>query len=153
MNGYSELLRYIKSLAERDVFINTITQGDFADIDLEKKNIFPLLHVSVGNAAFPSDSVIRFDCQIGAFDIRDINKEINTDKFFDNDNEVDNLNETLSVINRIWLLMLKDFEDNNITASENPSLQQFTESRKNILDGWIITFQVEVPNTVISLCS
>lgn len=153
MNGYSELLRYIKSLAERDIFINTITQGDFADIDLEKKNIFPLLHVSVGNATFPSDSVIRFDCQIGAFDIRDINKEINTDKFFDNDNEVDNLNETLSVINRIWLLMLKDFEDNNITASENPTLQQFTESRKNILDGWIMTFQVEVPNTTISLCS
>ena len=153
MNGYSELLRYIKSLAERDIFINTITQGDFADIDLEKKNIFPLLHVSVGNATFPSDSVIRFDCQIGAFDIRDINKEINTDKFFDNDNEVDNLNETLSVINRIWLLMLKDFEDDNITASENPTLQQFTESRKNILDGWIMTFQVEVPNTTISLCS
>lgn len=153
MNGYSELLRYIKTLAERDIFINTVTQGDFQDIDIEKKNIFPLLHVQVGNATFPSDSVIRFDCQIGAFDIRDINKGINTDKFFDNDNEVDNLNETLSVINRIWLLMLKDFEDNNITASENPTLEQFTESRKNILDGWIMTFQVEVPNTLISLCN
>jgi len=153
MNGYSEILRYIKQLGERDYFINTVTQGDFKDIDLDKKNIFPLLHVQVGNASFPSDGVIRFDVQIGAFDIRDIVKEPSTDKFYNNDNEIDNLNETLAVINRIWLWMLKDFEENNITASEAPSLEQFTESRKNLLDGWIMTFQVDVPNTIISLCN
>ena len=152
MNGYSEILRYIKTLGDRDVFVNTVTQGDFEDVDTNKKNIFPLLHVQVGNANFLSDSVVRFDCQLGCFDIRDINKEIRTDKFYENDNEVDNLNETLAVINRIWLLMLKDFENNNITASESPSLEKFTEVKKNILDGWIMTFQIEVPNINISLC-
>lgn len=152
MNGYTELLRYIKQLGEQDVFINTITKGDFTVLDLDRKTIFPLLHVSVGNASFPSDGVIRFDVQIGAFDIRDTNKEIVTDKFWGNDNEGDNLNETLAVLNRIWLLMLKDFEENNITASEAPTLEQFTETRKNLLDGWIMTFQVDMPNTIISLC-
>ena len=152
MNGYSEILRYIKELGDRDIFINTITQGDFEDVDIEKKNIFPLLHVSIGNASFPADGVVRFDVQLGAFDLRDINKDIVEDKFYENDNEIDNLNETLSVLNRIWLLMLKDFEENNITASDSPTLEQFTESKKNLLDGWIMTFQIDVPNLNISLC-
>lgn len=152
MNQYSELLRYLRQLGEEDVFINTITQGDFADVDIDKKNIFPLLHLSIGNASFPSHSVIRFDVQIGAFDIRDINKEVNEDKFNRNDNEQDNLNETLSSLNRIWLKMSKDFEENNITASDAPTLEIHTFSRKNLLDGWIMTFQVDLPNTTLSLC-
>ena len=152
MNGYTELLRYIKYLGDNDVFINTITQGDFEDVDINKKNIFPLLHVAIGNASFPSEGVIRFDVQIGALDIRDINKEIDTDKFWGNDNEVDNLNETLAVLNRLWLLMYKDFEENNITASEVPTLEIQTDTRKNKLDGWIMSFQVDLPNIDISLC-
>jgi hypothetical protein len=152
MNTYSQLVNYLKLLGDNDVFINTVTKGDFNDIDLDKKNIFPLLHISVGNASFPSTSVIRYDVQIGSFDIRDINKSINTDKFNGNDNEIDNLNETLAVLNRIWLLMIKDFEENNITASEQPTLEIQTLTRKNLLDGWIMTFQVDVPNTLISLC-
>lgn len=150
MNGYSQLLRYFKQIGKPEV--NTITQGNFADIDLDRKNIFPLLHVSIGNASFPSPQVVRFDVQLGCFDIRDINKEINTDKYYGQDNEIDNLNSTLAVLNRIWILMLEDFEENLITASENPTLEQFTESRKNLLDGWIMTFQVDVPNTDINLC-
>jgi hypothetical protein len=85
-------------------------------------------------------------------DIRDINKEITTDKFYENDNEIDNLNETLAVVNRLWLLMLKDFEENDITASQNPTLEQMNESKKNLLDGWVMTFTIDVPNVLVSLC-
>lgn len=150
MNAYSELLRYIQTIAKP--LVNTVTQGDFTAVDLEKKNIFSLVHVAVGNASFPSDGVIRFDIQIGCFDIRDINKDINADKYFSNDNEVDNLNSTMAVLNRLWLLMLKDFEENDITASDNPTLEQYTNSHKNLIDGWIMSFQADVPNTVINLC-
>jgi len=152
MNTYSQVLRYLQKLGNEDVFINTVTQGDFDEVDLDKKNIFPLLHIAIGNASFPSASVIRYDVQIGSFDIRDINKEINTDKFNKNDNEQDNLNETLSVLNRIWIKMTKDFEENNITSSENPSLEIQKFTRKNLLDGWIMTFQIDAPNIDLSLC-
>lgn len=153
MNSYSQLLRYIKQLGEEDIFINTITQGDFEKVDLKKKTIFPLQHVSIGNASFPSHSVIRYDVQLGVFDIRDINKEINEDNFNLNDNEQDNLNETLASINRIWLKMSKDFDDNNITASDNPALEIQTFVKTNLIDGWIMTFQVDMPNTNLNLCS
>ena len=152
MNQYSELLYYIKSLADADELVNTITKGDFEKLDLDKKNIFPLVHINITDGGFTNGSVVRFGVQIGAFDIRDINKEINTDKFFEQDNEVDNHNLTFAILNRMWLQMFVDFEKNNITASENPSLEIQTFTRGNLLDGWILTFEVEVPNTTINLC-
>lgn len=152
MNQYSELLYYIKSLADADELVNTITKGDFEKLDLDKKNIFPLVHINITDGGFTNGSVVRFGVQIGAFDIRDINKEIQTDKFFEQDNEVDNHNLTFAILNRMWLQMYVDFEKNNITASENPSLEIQTFTRGNLLDGWILTFEVEVPNTTINLC-
>ena len=105
MNHYTQLLYYIKQLAEADQFVNTVTKGSFEDLDLNKKNIFNLLHI-----------------QLGCFGIRDINKEIVNDKFWEQDNEVDNHNETLAVLNRLWLKMYTDFEKNNIKcgASKRP---------------------------------
>lgn len=150
MNGYSELLRYIKMIGQPEV--STVTQGNFTDVDLDKQNLFPLLHVSVGDATFVSDAVVRFNIQIGCFDLRDINKEVNTDKYYSNDNEVDNLNATLAVLNRLWLEMLRDFEENDITPNATPSCQQYTESRTNLIDGWIMSFDVDVPNVTINLC-
>jgi len=91
-------------------------------------------------------------CEQGANEFRDINKEIRTDKFWEQDNEVDNHNLTLAVLNRMWLKMYTDFEKNNITSSENPTLEIQSFVRTNLLDGWILTFEVEMPNTTISLC-
>jgi len=152
MNHYTQLLYYIKQLAEADVLVNTVTQGDFERLDLDKKNIFNLVHIFISQAQFTNGNTVNFSVQIGAFGIRDINKEIVTDKFWLQDNEVDNMNTTLAILNRIWLKMFTDFEKNNITASENPTLEPQLFTRANLLDGWIMTFDVEMPNTIINLC-
>jgi hypothetical protein len=152
MNQYTELLYYIKQIGDADPFVNTITQGDFDELDLDKANIFPLLHVNITGAGFTNGQTVTFNVQIGCFGIRDINKNVNADKFWLNDNEVDNLNETLSTLNRLWSKMYKNFDDNNITSTENPSLEPVTEYGTNLLDGWIMTFDVELPNTTLSLC-
>jgi hypothetical protein len=153
MNHYTELLRYIKQIVDADDFVNTITQGDFDELDLDKANIFPLVHVNITGGSFSNGQTVVMNLEIGCFGIRDFNKEINTDKYYLNDNEVDNLNETLAVLNRLWGRMYKDFGENNITSSENPSFEAVTEYGKNYLDGWIITFDVEMPNTTINLCT
>ena len=153
MNQYTELLYYIKSLADSDDLVNTVTKGDFEKLDLDKMNIFPLVHINITGGSFTNGSTINLSVQVGCFDIRDINKEIRDNKFWEQDNEVDNHNETLAILNRMWLKMFIDFEENNITASENPSLEIATFVRSNILDGWILSFDVEIPNTVINLCT
>ena len=152
MNQYTEVLRYIKTLAEQDAFIHTITQGDTSDYDLDKGNIFPLLNIDINNAGFTNGNTITFDIEIGCCDLRDANKETRTDKFWLQDNKVDNLNEMLASLNRVWFKMLQDFENNNIRVEETASLEQLTEWNKNLVDGWLMTFTIEVPNTTISLC-
>ena len=152
MNHYTELLYYIKSLGDADPFINTVTQGEFDRLDLDKANIFPLLHINIIGGGFTNGQTVTFDLEIGAFDIRDINKEIVTDKFWLQDNEVDNLNETHAVLNRLWKNMYKNFQENDITSSENPTLEPLVEYGKNLLDGWKLSFEVEMPNDIISLC-
>lgn len=152
MNQYSQLLYRIKELCESNPYVSTVTKGAFDTLDLDKGNLFPLVHINIYNAGFTTGQTITFGVQIGCFDVRDINKEVVNDKFWENDNEVDNHNLTLAILNDIWVRLYKDFEQLNITASENPTLEIVTFEHKNLLDGWILDFTVELPNTELSIC-
>ena len=152
MNHYSQVLEYLKGLAEQDSFVNTVTQSDMADIDLYKANIFNLLHIDVLTANFTNGQTIKFDVEVFSGQLRDSNKQDDGSKFWNQDNEIDNLNESLAVLNRIWFKLLIDFEDNNIRVDESAVLSQRTEWGINLIDGWLMTFSIELPNTTINLC-
>ena len=151
MNQYTQLLYYIKSLSDNGGYINTITKGVAPD-DF-KGSIYPLLNVVIDSGSFTNGATLVFNIVLECVDLRDTNKEIVNDKFWDNDNEVDNHNSTLAELNRIWIKMLNDFEDNNITSSLNPTLTKVTDEGKHSVDGWSLAFDVELPNTTISLCN
>lgn len=148
MNQLTELYRYIKELAEADSQVNKVTKKQ----DLAKETIFPLVNVIIESGGFTNGSTVNFNVELSCFDIRNISKEIQTDDFWGNDNEVDNHNLAIAVLNRLWNKMYIDFEENNITASENPSFELGSFEAPKLLDGARLTFAVEVPNTVISLC-
>lgn len=148
MNQLTELYRYIKELAEADSQVNKVTKKQ----DLAKETIFPLVNVIVESGGFTNGSTVNFNVELSCFDIRNINKEIQTDDFWGNDNEVDNHNLAIAVLNRLWNKMYIDFEENNITASENPSFELGSFEAPKLLDGARLTFAVEVPNTIINLC-
>ena len=112
LNHYSELLNYIKGLAEQDSYVEILSAQ-----------------------------------------VRDANKQDDGDKFWNQDNEVDNLNEAMAVLNRLWFKMIQDFQDNNIVVDGGASLEQVTEWNKNLLDGWLMTFTISLPNTTIALCT
>jgi hypothetical protein len=150
MIAYSTLIRYIKDLADSEDYIKTSTMGE--DIDLNKANIFPLFNVDITNAEFTSNATVSFDVEMTCLAIRDINNEDNKDKFYLNDNEIDNYNGTISALNVMWVRMHRDFCDKNITASDNPTLEQVTFSDKNLLDGWQMSLNVEMPIAEVNLC-
>ena len=150
MVAYSTLIRYIKDLADSEDYIKTSTMGE--DIDLNKANIFPLFNVDITNAEFTSNATVSFDVEMTCLAIRDINNEDNKDKFYLNDNEIDNYNGTISALNVMWVRMHRDFCDKNITASDNPTLEQVTFSDKNLLDGWQMSLNVEMPIAEVNLC-
>lgn len=153
LNHYTELLNYMKGLLDADPLVNTITNSTPDKIDWDKMNIFPLVNISINDGSFTSGSTIKFSVEIASLDVRDKNNEISVDKFWNQDNEVDNLNEMLAVLNRLWTVMYVDFNDRDITSSENPTFNAVREENSNVLDGWVLTFDVEMPNTTMSLCS
>ena len=122
------------------------------NIDLNKANIFPLFNVDITNAEFTSNATVSFDVEMTCLAIRDLNNEDNKDKFYLNDNEIDNYNGTISALNVMWVRMHRDFCDKNITASDNPTLEQVTFSDKNLLDGWQMSLTVEMPIAEVDLC-
>jgi hypothetical protein len=152
MNQYSQLLNYIKQLGESDPFVNTVEQGEVNEAFFDKGIIYPLLHIAVNTGSFTNGQTIIFNVELTCVQQRDTNKEIINDRFYKNDNEIDNFNETLAVLNRIWTTMYKDFCDKNITSSENASLEKVTDAFKDRLDGWQLIFDVELPNTEINIC-
>lgn len=152
MNQYTQLLYFLKSFGDNDDYISTTTKASDDNIDLNKANIFPLYNIEINSGAFTNGQTIIFNVILSCLDIRDINKEIVNDKFWEQDNEVDNHNETLAFLNKVWTSSHRNFEDNNITASLNPNLEKITYSDKNLLDGWQLTFDVELPNVDLSLC-
>lgn len=148
MNQLTELYRYIKELAEADSQVNKVTKKQ----DLAKETIFPLVNVIIESGGFTNGSTVNFNVELSCFDIRNISKEIQTDDFWGNDNEVDNHNLAIAVLNRLWNKMYIDFEENNITASENPAFELGSFEAPKLLDGARLTFSVEMPNTTINLC-
>lgn len=148
MNQLSELYKYFKQLADADDLVNKVMKS----ADLNKETIFPLVNIDIQGGAFTNGSTINFNVELSCFNIRDINKEVITDDFWGQDDEVDNHNLALAVLNRIWLTMLTDFEKTNITASENPTFELGSFEGSKLLDGARLTFTVETPNTIIDLC-
>lgn len=151
MNQYTELLIYLKSLAKL-YGANTVTKDAPDSVDLQKTNIFPLVNISIANGSFSNGSTISFNVVLEAIINRDANKEVVDDKFWSNDNEVDNHNDTLAILNKMWIAMYRDFEDKNITSSESPTFEKITLGGTNLLDGWELSFDVELPNTTLNLC-
>ena len=150
MNHYTEIHNRIRQIAEP--LVHTITRGDFTKVDLSKSNIYPLLHIFIDGGSFTDGSTINFNVLIGCWQQRVQNDEINANKYDDWTNEVDNMNETLAVLNKIWLKLLYDFEETRIRAQSNPRISPEYNEYGNGLDGWVLEFSIEVPNTEISLC-
>ena len=150
MNQLTELYKYIKQLAEDDNFVNAVYR--MKDIEQKKEVITPVVGIDILSGGFTNGQTIIFNVEIAAFSIRDINKEIKTDTFWGNDNELDNQNTCISILNRIWLVMYRDFEENNITSSDNPTFEIGSFEGTKLLDGARMTFDIEMPNTLISLC-
>lgn len=152
MNAYSELLRYIKKLAEEDDYIKTVLSRSSDDFDWEKGNIYPIFNVSALRGSFPTPALVTFSIELVCVDIRDLNPEDAEDKFWSNDNEVDNHNSTLASLSGIWTKLNRNFANNDIIASDNPTINQIEFDGVNLADGWSMTFDVTMPIRELNLC-
>ena len=129
-----------------DPIVNEVTQGDIFSVDLNKKTIFPLVHIIVNNST-AEEFVIRYNITIMAMDIVDFSKQIDTDQFYGMDNQIDALNSMHDVLIRAYKLMKAgSIWDSKVQVEDNANLEPFVERFENNLAGWAMTFDVVVPN-------
>lgn len=131
--------------------INTVTQGDIYEIDLNKQSIYAIAHIMIGDVR-PTSNTIQFSVSIIFADIVDESKDANTSNIIDNTNEIDVLNEMLMAgLQTHQHLLRGDFVTDNIMIVGDPTLQPFTDRFENKLAGWTLTFDVQTANNV-SIC-
>lgn len=148
MKGFYDLTNKLRTHFTADPIVNTVTEGDIFEVDLNKQTIFPLVHVMINNASFETN-VVRFNVSLIAMDIVNIAKDETTDIFRGNSNEQDVLNTQLEVLNRAYALMLHgNLWDDKFVIDGNPNCEPFVERFENNLAGWTMTFDVLIPNEV-----
>jgi len=146
MTGYYTILDKLKGHFDADPIVNTVTQGDIFQVDLNKQTIFPLTHIMV-NSSTLTPNTQTFNVSILAMDIVDISKAEVTDTFQENNNELDVLNTQHSVLNRAYQQMMHgNLWDDLFVIEGQPNLEPFTERFENYLAGWTMTFDITVPN-------
>ena len=54
--SFLQLIEILRDCCLDNKLINTVSQGDISEVDLDKQSIFPLAHIIVNNAQFSSTS-------------------------------------------------------------------------------------------------
>lgn len=151
MREFYKVVDYLKSTLEADINVHTITHGLRSMTDIDKKNIFPLVHLQVMSSSVDTSSV-TFTFEIAVVDLRNISKQLVTDKFLGNDNELDNLNTCHAVLNRLVSILRNQNNDYNIQLVNAPTLQPIIFEESNLLDGWRTDLELIIPNNEIVVC-
>ena len=114
--------------------VNTVTEGDIFDVDLNKQTIFPLSHIMINNVTF-NDIGITYSMSILFMDVADVSKDDPRDEdkiFYGVDNRHDILNTQLLVANDLVSnLKRADLMQDKYQLNGTPSCEQFEDRSGN----------------------
>ena len=154
MKEYYNLIDNIYNYLIGNNNINTVTTGDLLEVDLSKQSIFPLAHIIVNEVTF-SDHFMSFSINVIAMDIVDEDKDDKQDKdkpHLGLDNSHDILNTMLSVVNGLQSSLRRGgMNENNYEINDSPTATQFEDRFENLLTGWSLLLNVEIPNNDMGL--
>jgi hypothetical protein len=136
------IIKEIKDVLLEEPFVNTVTEGDIFEIDLNKQTMFPLSHIII-NQATHQGNVLSFNITVLLMDV--INQK-------DDSNKVDIWNTQLLLATRVLnRLNRADIASDFWELTGQPTYEPFTERFENDLAGWAVTFDVLVRND-ITIC-
>ena len=148
IRGFYQLTETIKEQLLLDININTVPSGDLSDVNLNKKDIFPLGHIIVESVT-DEEQVLRFNITVLACDMVNQSKDLTVDRFTGNSNEQDILNTQLAVLNKlIQTLRMGDLYTDMYQLEGNQSLQPFYDRFENQLAGWSVSMEVLIYNDI-----
>lgn len=152
MNLFYTTVELLRERLASNPLCNTVIFAVSTIKDLQKKNIYPMAYINPTSSPFISENVVRYSFEIGVLAQRDTVKEPTTTKFEGNDNKLDNLNTTHTIINDLITYLKLQNNDANIELVSISDATPLLMVDANTLDGWAVTLTLEIPNTEIEAC-
>tara|TARA_R110000824_G_C14818126_1_gene636391 strand:+ start:48 stop:596 length:549 start_codon:yes stop_codon:yes gene_type:complete len=160
--SYNNVVNYLCRLGQYHDQISTVSVGDIYDINLEKMEKLPLLHINPINVS-TGDSQLVYNFQVFICDLVDENMALQTKERYDlsklinnNNNEQEVWNETLAIATDIIGMLrhstrqsLEGVNDINVPiyfTEDQFLLEPFSERFDNLLCGWVFNIGVKVMN-------
>ena len=159
---YLNVIETLKKLGRQHYFINTTSVGDIFDINLEKEEIFPLMHINPTSVTTGSNQ-LNYNFQIFVCDLVSEKEDWkpvppatpNTSTTHNLSNEQEVLSDCLSTCvdiisifrNSKWQAQLSlDINAPVYFTESEYNLEPFTERFDNLLTGWVFQLTVVVQN-------
>lgn len=150
MNNYFQVIDDLAAAAIAEPFINSVSQGDITEIDLNKSTIYPLCHLSINNATL-TPNINTVDVSIILMDIVDFSKKPDSSDIRGNNNEMDVLNTMLTVAGRLQALLVRTESLYNKYQLDGPfNCEPFTDRFDNNVAGFAVSFTISLANTSTS---
>ena len=150
--SYFKLINGIKDILRTDARVKTITEGYTTDFDAYKQNITAMAHIIVDSGTV-QENLNVYSVQLWIVDIVVENNNITVEKFLGNDNLQEVYELTDNIARRFYMKFVRDSEGNDIYLDSLPSFEKVEETEtQNRLAGWLLSFDVGVPNPEIDVC-
>lgn len=156
MNNVYQVLDRITAHLRDEEMNKSVTFGDIREVDLQKRTIFPLTHMTINSATLQGNDLnqVAFNIDIVCCDVVDESKGnprdelILTPELRRIDNLEDVLNTTLMILNRLATELNRgDLYQDLYQLDGAPILVPFKESYGNNLAGWVMTIDILTANT------
>lgn len=128
--------------------VNTVSSGDYTELDKDKTTIFPIVHVDIQKVTFSERQTLVFDILVLCVDLVDQDwAEEGADEFYRGTNIHDVYNEQLLVLNSlIQSLRRGDLYDKRLRLFSQPEATPFENRFDNMIAGWGAVVRIEAPN-------
>tara|TARA_Y100000114_G_C11763694_1_gene331640 strand:+ start:6885 stop:7382 length:498 start_codon:yes stop_codon:yes gene_type:complete len=148
--NYFKVIEKIRDILLANPNINTVTNGDIGDVDLDKQTIFPLAHIIVGNATFEGGT-INYKISVLIMDV--VHDDLDDEKepsLYQGSTELYVHNTTLNIGNHLTDKLFKGdkYDGNFYVNKETATAIPFRDRFENTLAGWTFEFNIIVRNNI-----
>jgi hypothetical protein len=145
MNESSLIYDFIISEFQDNDLVNTISIVPFAEIDINKENIYPLVNIDLIDIETETD-YLTYNFNITVIQQRDLKPLKIDSKLLNNSNYIDNINETVSISNRLINVIEKQNNNSSIELQNLSRLRVLKEWGRGICDGVRFDISLSIPN-------
>ena len=149
MTNYAITTQYLINLFKSDELVNTILFGTVDGRELNKNDIYPLVHIMPSTVSLEGNRInIGYD--LAVVNVRQVPNHFKTDKIF-GDNLIDNLNEASQILIKALTKLELSHNPHTIDIESSSAAQPIVFADINLLDGFECSIVLSIQNE-LAIC-